>query len=59
MKPSTTNMARGAGNIAAGKTERAVGKAVNSPKMQAKGALREVGGDIQRAVGKDQKTQGD
>ena len=58
MKASTTNIARGNGNIAAGKTERAVGKVVGSDKLKVKGALREVGGNVQKAVGKDQKSRG-
>jgi uncharacterized protein YjbJ (UPF0337 family) len=58
MKASTSNIARGDGNIATGKTERVIGKVVHSPKLQVKGALREVGGDIQKAVGKDQKDRG-
>ena len=59
MKASTSNMARGAGNIAGGKTREAVGKVVRSPKMEAKGAAQETGGRIQRAVGKAQRTQGE
>ena len=59
MKDSISNKARGAGNIALGKTERVIGKVVNSPKMEAKGAAQETGGRIQRAVGKAQKSQGD
>ncbi len=58
MKASTSNIARGDGNIALGKTEHVIGKVVRSPKLQAKGALREVGGDIQKAVGKAQKSRG-
>lgn len=59
MKPSTTNMARGAGNVVGGKTRQAVGKVVRSPSMQGKGVAQEVGGRIQRAVGKSQKERGD
>ena len=59
MKASTTNQARGAGNVAAGKTRQAVGKVVRSPKLQAKGIVQEAGGRIQRAVGKRQEARGD
>ncbi|HEX2860289.1 MAG TPA: hypothetical protein VHN79_01560 [Lacunisphaera sp.] len=59
MKASTTNMARGAGNVAGGKTRQAVGKAVRSPEMHGKGVAQEVGGRIQHAVGKSQKDRGD
>ena len=58
MKPSTTNIARGDGNIAAGKTKEVAGKVVNSPKLQAKGAVQQVAGEFQKAVGKVQKSQG-
>lgn len=58
MKASTINKTRGAGNVAAGKTKQAVGKAVNSPKMEGKGVAQEVGGRIQRAVGKNQDARG-
>ena len=58
MKASTSNITRGDANIAVGKTERVIGKVVGSQKMQVKGVLREVGGDIQKAVGKDQKARG-
>lgn len=51
-------MARGAGNVAGGKTRQAVGKAVRSPRMQGKGIAQEVGGRIQRAVGKSQRARG-
>jgi uncharacterized protein YjbJ (UPF0337 family) len=59
MKPSTTNIARGDGNIVAGKTKEIAGKVVNSPELKAKGNLQHVGGQIQKAVGKAQKSQGD
>lgn len=58
MKASTSNIVRGTTNIAAGKAERAIGKVIGNPKLQVKGALREIGGDIQKAVGKDQKSRG-
>ena len=58
MKASTTNSARGAGNIAGGKTRQTVGKAVRSPRMQSKGVAQEVGGRIQRAVGKRHRARG-
>jgi uncharacterized protein YjbJ (UPF0337 family) len=58
MKASTSNMARGAGNVAGGKTRQTVGKAVRSPRMQRKGVAQEVGGRIQRAVGKSQRARG-
>jgi len=59
MKPSTTNIARGDGNIALGKTKEITGKVVNSPELKAKGAVQQLGGEIQKAVGKAQKAQGD
>ena len=59
MKPSTTNLARGRGNIAVGKTKEIAGKVVNSPKLKTKGILQQAGGQIQKAVGKAQKSQGD
>jgi uncharacterized protein YjbJ (UPF0337 family) len=59
MKPSTTNITRGAGNIAAGKTKEIAGKAINRPKLTAKGKLQQAGGRIQKAVGKAQRSQGD
>jgi uncharacterized protein YjbJ (UPF0337 family) len=58
MKASTINKSRGAGNVAGGKTRQAVGKTVRSPKMHAKGVAQEVGGRIQRAVGKNQDARG-
>jgi uncharacterized protein YjbJ (UPF0337 family) len=58
MKASTTNMTRGAGNIAGGKTRQAAGKVVRSPRLRAKGVAQETGGRIQRAVGKSQKARG-
>jgi uncharacterized protein YjbJ (UPF0337 family) len=54
MKASSINKTRGAGNIAGGKTRQAAGKAVRSPRMQAKGIAQEAGGRVQRAVGKAQ-----
>ena len=59
MKPSTTNIARGDGNIVVGKTKKIAGKVVNSPKLKAKGNVQQAAGEIQKAVGKAQKTQGD
>lgn len=59
MKASTVNKSRGAGNIAAGKTKQLAGKAVRSPRLQAKGAVQEVAGRVQRAVGKRQKARGE
>lgn len=59
MKASTINKARGAGNVAGGKTRQAVGKTVRSPAMHGKGVAQEVGGRIQRAVGKHQEKRGD
>ena len=59
MKPSTTNIAGGDGDIVAGKTKEIVGKVVNSPELKAKGNLQQAGGQIQKAVGKAQKSQGD
>jgi uncharacterized protein YjbJ (UPF0337 family) len=59
MKASTSNRARGAGNIAGGKTRQAAGKVVRSPGMHGKGVAQEVGGRIQRAVGKRQQARGD
>jgi uncharacterized protein YjbJ (UPF0337 family) len=59
MKPSTTNIARGDGNIAVGKTKEIAGKVVNSPKLKAKGNVQQAAGQIQKAVGKAQKSQGD
>ncbi|HTL67524.1 MAG TPA: hypothetical protein VL200_07675 [Lacunisphaera sp.] len=59
MKASTINKTRGAGNIAGGKTRRAVGQAIRSPGMRAKGVAQEVGGRIQRAVGNRQRARGD
>jgi uncharacterized protein YjbJ (UPF0337 family) len=58
MKASTINKTRGAGNVAGGKTRQAVGKAVNSPKMEAKGVAQEVGGRVQKAVGREQDARG-
>jgi uncharacterized protein YjbJ (UPF0337 family) len=58
MKASTINKARGAGNIAGGKTRQAAGRVVRSPRMQAKGIAQEAGGRIQRAVGKSQNRRG-
>jgi uncharacterized protein YjbJ (UPF0337 family) len=58
MKASTTNKTRGAGNVAAGKTKQVVGKVVRSPKLQAKGIAQEVGGRVQKAVGKNQDARG-
>ena len=58
MKPSTTNIARGDGNIAAGKTKEVAGKVVNSPKLQAKVAVQQCAGEFQKAVGKAQMSQG-
>jgi uncharacterized protein YjbJ (UPF0337 family) len=59
MKASTINKTRGAGNVAGGKTRQAVGRAVRSPRMHGKGVAQEVGGRIQRAVGKHQERRGD
>jgi uncharacterized protein YjbJ (UPF0337 family) len=58
MKASTSNQTRGAGNVAVGKTKRVVGRAVGNRKLQAKGIAQEVGGRIQRAVGKKQEARG-
>lgn len=58
MKASTINKTRGAGNIAGGKTRQAVGKVVRSPAMRGKGIAQEVGGRVQRAVGKNQGRRG-
>lgn len=58
MKASTINKTRGAGNVAGGKTRQAVGKAVRSPRMRGKGVAQEVGGRIQRAVGRRQAARG-
>lgn len=58
MKASTTNQTRGTGNVAAGKTKQVVGRAVGSRKLQAKGIAQEVGGRIQKAVGKKQDARG-
>lgn len=59
MKASTINKTRGAGNIAGGKSRQAAGKVVRSPRLQAKGAAQEMGGRIQRAVGRRQDARGD
>jgi uncharacterized protein YjbJ (UPF0337 family) len=59
MKASTTNKARGAGNIAGGKTRQAAGKVTRNSSMRAKGVVQEAGGRIQRAVGKSQDRRGD
>ena len=58
MKASTTNQARGTGNVAAGKTKQVVGKVCGNRKLLAKGIAQEVGGRVQRAVGKKQEARG-
>ena len=39
MKASTKNISRGSANVVAGKTKELAGKAVRSPKLQAKGIV--------------------
>lgn len=58
MKASTTNKARGTGNVVAGKTKQTAGKIIGNRKVQVKGIAQEVGGRIQKAVGKDQESRG-
>lgn len=58
MKPSTENIVRGNGNVAVGKVKEVAGKAVNSPELKAKGQVQQVAGEVQKAVGHEQKRQG-
>lgn len=59
MKASTRNIAAGDANIVKGKTKEITGKVVRSDNLQAKGVAQEVAGDIQKAVGRDQKSRGE
>jgi uncharacterized protein YjbJ (UPF0337 family) len=42
---------KGRAKEVAGKVEKIIGRAVNSPKMEAKGLVKETAGKVQRAVG--------
>lgn len=52
---STTDKIKGYANEAAGNVKQGVGKAVGSEKLQAEGALQELKGEAQVAVGKAKK----
>ena len=58
MKASTTNKARGAGNIVKGDTKIAAGKVTRNRLLEAKGRAQKLAGKIQRSVGKQQKAEG-
>ncbi|MEO8309385.1 MAG: CsbD family protein [Pseudomonadota bacterium] len=49
---------KGAANEAAGKVEKAVGKATSNGTLTVKGAVRELGGKAEKAIG-DVKAKGD
>lgn len=48
---STTDKIKGVANEAIGKTKQGIGEAVDSPKLQGEGAVQEVEGKGQKAVG--------
>lgn len=58
MKASTVNKGRGAANVVKGKTKEIAGKAVGSPRLEAKGKAQKAVGKVQRAVGKRQDARG-
>ena len=59
MKASTTNKTRGTVNIVKGDAKIAAGKLTNKKLLVAKGRAEKLVGEIQRAVGKDQKSRGE
>lgn len=58
MKASTVNKGRGAANVVKGKVKEVAGKAVGSPRLEAKGKAQKAVGKVQRAVGKRQEVRG-